>query len=146
MYVRHLRYSNYNRLQYSDNFIAWLGLHATRLSVTPQQVYNGLLEGYSSDEVEAFGGFPPVNTIPPVVTGNLNVGQVLTTTTGTWDGATITYTYRWLRSGVAIASAVAATYTLVSADIGNTIMSEVKGTNSAGNAIVTSNSVGPIIA
>lgn len=41
---------------------------------------------------------PPINTVPPAVTGTTAVGQTLTSSTGTWLGApTITYTYQWYR-------------------------------------------------
>jgi len=41
----------------------------------------------------------PVNTVAPAVTGTTVVGQVLTTTNGTWTGVpTPTYSYQWYRS------------------------------------------------
>jgi alpha-tubulin suppressor-like RCC1 family protein len=89
----------------------------------------------------------PVNTVAPVVSGTATVGQVLTTTNGTWTGtATITFTYQWQRNNVNIGSATASTYTLVSADIGNPIRCVVTGTNSYGNSSANSNATANISA
>jgi hypothetical protein len=82
----------------------------------------------------------PVNTVLPVVTGTTTDGQILSSTTGTWAGtATITYARQWKRCdavGVnctAIPGATASSYTLVSADVGNTIRLTVTATNGVGN-------------
>jgi hypothetical protein len=56
---------------------------------------------------------------------------------GTWTGTSFpTFTYRWLRNGTAITSAVNTTYTLVSADQGQNIVFEVTGSNGVGNPVV----------
>jgi hypothetical protein len=145
MDIRHLRYSDFDRVRYSNELLAWLTVQATRLSVTTRQVYDALLAGYSSKEIEHFVGYPPVNTLPPVITGNPVVGQVLTMSDGTWDGAGITFVYAWLRDMVVIGGAVAKTYTLVAGDLGKTITGRVTATNSAGSfAEPTENSAGPI--
>lgn len=93
------------------------------------------------------GNVAPVNTVLPVITGTLTVGQTLTSSTGTWTGsAPITYTYQWKRAGVAIGGATASTYMLVTADGGALITFTVTGTNAFGNSSATSASVGPIVA
>jgi hypothetical protein len=46
------------------------------------------------------------------------VGQTLTAVTGTWAPTPDSYLYQWNRAGAAISGATAATYTLVTADIG----------------------------
>jgi hypothetical protein len=83
----------------------------------------------------------PVNTGLPVVSGTGTVGQILTTTNGTWLN-TPTFTYAWFRSGVVIAGAAAATYTLVAADSGKAVSSVVTATK-AGLAVAapSSNSI-----
>jgi hypothetical protein len=89
----------------------------------------------------------PVNTVPPVVTGTTVVGQTLSTTNGTWEGNPVpTFTYAWQRDNVNIASATAATYLLVSADLGAIIRCRVTGTNSQGSSTATSNTHGPVLA
>jgi hypothetical protein len=62
------------------------------------------------------------------ISGTAQVGQVLTgsyTYADANSDAQGTSTFRWLRSGVAIAGATASTYTLVNADNGSTITFEV---------------------
>jgi hypothetical protein len=95
----------------------------------------------------------PVNTVAPSVTGDAEVGSVLTTTNGTWTGnPTPTYTRAWQRSAdgstgwAAIAGATAATYTLVEDDDAQYIRCVVTATNSAGSDTADSNVVGPVTA
>ena len=85
---------------------------------------------------------PPVNNVPPVISGAANrVGETFTTTDGTWSGTTpITYTYQWRRGGVDIGGATNSTYVIVLADMYKSITCVVTGTNIAGNSSATSNS------
>lgn len=84
------------------------------------------------------GSAPPANTALPTISGTTIDGEVLSATTGTWTGAD-SYAYQWLScdsaggSCVAIASATANTYTLVSADVGSTIRVRVTATNAFGS-------------
>jgi hypothetical protein len=74
---------------------------------------------------------PPVNTASPDISGNLVVGNTLTTTNGTWSGSptSFTYTYQWKNNGVSISGATGNTYTTQAADIGQSITCEVKAVN-----------------
>ena len=80
---------------------------------------------------------PPANTaLPGVPTGTQKVGAVLTAQNGSWSGFPVpTFTYQWERcnsGGVScsdIGSATGSTYTLVSADGGQTIRVEVTASN-----------------
>ena len=86
-------------------------------------------------------GAPPVNTVAPAVTGTASFGSTLTTTNGTWTGAPApTFTYQWQRVTTNISGATSSTYTLVAADVGNTIRCVVKATNSVAPSGVTANS------
>lgn len=87
---------------------------------------------------------PPVNTVPPAVTGTPDVGQTLTVSTGTWTGAQ-TYAYAWQRDGAAIAGATTATHLLAAADLAALIGCQVTGTGGGGSAPALSNTVGPIV-
>ena len=92
---------------------------------------------------------PPQNTDPPVVSGGTVVGNVLTCTTGTWIGnPTPTISFQWQRGTGAsytnITGATAATYTSVTADVGQNIRCRVTGTNSQGTVSVTTTALGPI--
>lgn len=81
------------------------------------------------------GGNPPVLTVAPVISGTVEVGEVLTSTTGTFTGdATITYTYQWFAGGVAISGATANTFTLTSTQLGKVMTVRVQATNASGTA------------
>jgi len=84
---------------------------------------------------------PATNTAPPIVSGIARDGQLLTATTGTWDGTpTITYAYEWQRCDSAgalcapIAGATSSTYSLTAADVGSRVRVLVTATNDAGSA------------
>jgi len=84
----------------------------------------------------------PVNTALPVIGGTAVVGKTLTCSTGTWSGtAPITYTYQWLRNGVAISGATKSSYTLTTSDLLKTISCKVTAKNSKGSAAATSKTV-----
>lgn len=84
----------------------------------------------------------PFNTAPPVASGTPVAGQTLSCSTGSWTGSPApTYTYAWLRDGVAIPSATAGTYVVQSADIGNGLTCKVTATNKNGTAAAVSNTL-----
>jgi hypothetical protein len=83
----------------------------------------------------------PSNTVAPSVTGSFVVGQVLTTTNGTWEGTeSITFTYQWQRNTSNISGATASTYTLTQDDADFEVECVVTATNVAGSASANSNS------
>ena len=83
----------------------------------------------------------PTNTLAPAISGVAIVGQILTSTTGTWSGTLpITYSYQWKR-GVTNIGTNASTYTLVTADAGQNISCEVTATNDAGSGSASSNTL-----
>jgi hypothetical protein len=88
------------------------------------------------------GGNTPVNTVAPAITGTAQEGQTLTCSTGTWSGSP-SYTYQWKRNGSNIGSATNSTYTLVTADVGQSIKCTVTATNFIGSASADSNTVTP---
>jgi len=88
------------------------------------------------------GGNAPSNSVAPAITGTAQEGQTLTCSTGTWSGSP-TYAYQWKRNGSNIGSATNATYTLVTADVGQSIKCTVTATNFVGSATADSNTVTP---
>ena len=85
----------------------------------------------------------PVNTAPPTVTGTAAVGQVLTATTGTWAGSTpMAFAQAWERCFAGrctpISGAATGTYTVVTADVGSTLLHSVTATNTVGSAVARS--------
>jgi hypothetical protein len=88
----------------------------------------------------------PVNTVAPAVTGTAWVGQTLSCTTGTWTGIPApSYTYQWFRGASSISGAASSTYTIVSADIGNTLYCRVTATNAAASTNANSNTTATVI-
>jgi hypothetical protein len=83
----------------------------------------------------------PVFTVAPQITGNTVVGQTLTCDGGTVTGVEpITRSYQWFRGATQIGTN-ASTYTLVSADAGQSITCRVTATNGEGSANATSNAL-----
>ena len=91
----------------------------------------------------------PTNTVVPAITGTNNIGQVLTTTDGTWTGTPApTFAYQWFRGAAAISGQTATTYTIQSQDLHPTaqaITCQVTATNASGTAVATSNIITPVI-
>ncbi|MBA2742533.1 MAG: hypothetical protein H0U46_11045 [Actinobacteria bacterium] len=92
----------------------------------------------------------PNNTAEPRLTGTPRVGQIQSTTRGTWTGTQpIAYVYRWFRCegrGAADASdclriqnAADTTYVARQGDVGFRLRSQVIGTNADGSDTATSN-------
>jgi hypothetical protein len=89
---------------------------------------------------------PPAPTAAPVVTGGTLVGNVLTTTDGTWTGTPpINYTRQWRRDATNRPASTGPTITLIAGDLGAMISCNVSASNAAGGPVTaSSNSVGPI--
>jgi hypothetical protein len=87
----------------------------------------------------AAGGGAPSNTGPPAISGTPQEGQTLTASTGTWTDSPTSFAYAWSQcdtsgnSCAAISGAAAATYTVVSADVGHTLRVTVTATNANGS-------------
>ena len=83
----------------------------------------------------------PIAVSAPSITGGAapQTGQLLSTTNGTWSGATGAFTYAWERCDAsgnncsAIGGATASTYAVVSADVGSTLRTVVTASNVAGS-------------
>ena len=95
----------------------------------------------------------PVSNSRPAIAGTLEQGKRLSATAGTWAGSgTITYAYQWYRcdgNGAHCSSvhgATKGTYTLVSADVGQTIGLTVRATDSTGTTPAYASLAGPIAA
>lgn len=75
----------------------------------------------------------------PVILGSFGYANTLTCTTGTWNGANITFSYQWLRSGVAITGANSSSYIISANDNQYRLQCLVYGTNSDGTGTGYSN-------
>lgn len=88
-----------------------------------------------------------INTTAPAITGTVLAGQTLTVSNGAWTPAPSGFTRQWYRTGTAIAGATGATYTLTTADDGQSIYAVVTAT--AGGfqpGVAASNTVNPVSA
>lgn len=92
----------------------------------------------------------PANTSPPAISGTAQEGQTLTGDHGAWTNNPTAFDDFWMRcnrngSGCAdISGANAATYTLGSADVGNTLRFKVRARNAAGSTTATSAPTGVV--
>lgn len=91
----------------------------------------------------------PVILIAPAVSGTPDPGEVLTTTTGTWGGTSLTFTYGWQQcdldglSCVAIPAATSSSFTVPDGDEQITYRSSVTATNQSGTTTAFSEPTAP---
>ena len=94
----------------------------------------------------------PVNTTAPTLSGIAQEGKQLTGEKGVWAGSPTDYNYFWTlcnkggKSCANITGATAATYTLTSAGVGNTVRFKVEAKNARGNTFASSAQTAVIIA
>jgi hypothetical protein len=87
----------------------------------------------------------PVNTVLPVISGTVEVGQTLTASTGTWSNTPTSYSYQWQQGTTDISGATSSTYVIYGAYGGSTIRCKVTATNAVGSATATSASTVPAL-
>jgi alpha-tubulin suppressor-like RCC1 family protein len=82
----------------------------------------------------------PVNTVAPVISGSVAVGQTLSSTTGTWTGnpTPTSFAYQWQSGTSDIVGATSSTYTVQAADVGSTLRCSVTATSTSGTASANS--------
>jgi hypothetical protein len=107
---------------------------------THQKIVTRAMKPYLGVVDAAYEAGIPINVTPPVATGSGVVGQTLAVTVGTWIVAG-TYTFQWLRNGVAIGGATAQTYLLVAGDSGKTVACAVTATLAGKTTTVNSNGI-----
>jgi hypothetical protein len=108
---------------------------------------NSVFETYSNGNWSSLTQtFLPINSVAPVISGTVTVGQTLTSTTGTWSNTPTSYGYQWRANSVNITSATSNTFVLTSTQSGSNMTCNVTATNAAGTAnAITSNSLGPVV-
>lgn len=83
-----------------------------------------------------------LNTALPNLSGSTGLGDTITTTNGTWTGASGgLFSYQWLRDDEPITDAVSSTYTITLEDSAANLRSRVTYTNSGGAASASSNPI-----
>lgn len=81
----------------------------------------------------------PVNTVEPVISGGQIVGDLLTTTNGTWTNTPTNFGYQWYRNTTLISGATSSSYTLVQADADFELKCKVTAINASGSGVADSN-------
>jgi hypothetical protein len=99
--------------------------------------------GKTSTATYAWTVTAPANTSLPEISGSASVGQVLSTSTGSWTGSP-SFSYQWLRCEAnggncsPIPGATSSSYTVETADAASTLRALVTATTSAGAAAAES--------
>lgn len=88
----------------------------------------------------------PTNSVAPVITGTAQVGATLTSSTGTFAGGGLRYTYQWTAAGVNIAGATASTFVPTVTQLGAIIAVKVTATNNKSAVTATSANTAAVIA
>ena len=115
------------------------------VSVTARNAAGGGSAQSRASSVVAPRATTPANSSPPTISGTSQEGQTLAANPGGWSGTQpISFAYTWLRcdrnggSCAGISGAAAQSYTLTSADVGQTVRVRVTARNSAGSRSSTS--------
>jgi large repetitive protein len=121
-------------------------VHTIRVSVTATNSAGSTSASSAATSVIATSPPPaPVNTAAPVISGSAAVGDVLSTTNGSWTNTPTGYSYRWKdcdSAGASCAnvgsSGTSANYTVQSSDAGHTLVVVVTASNGGGSAAQSS--------
>jgi fibronectin type 3 domain-containing protein len=106
----------------------------------------------SAGSDSAPGKSVPVAASPPSISGATIQGQSLSSSSGSWDGPSSTYTYQWVRCSSAgtscspIGAATAQAYALAATDVGSTLRVVVTASNKNGSAVGTSDATAIVAA
>ncbi|HEV7134588.1 MAG TPA: hypothetical protein VGN27_12745 [Gaiellaceae bacterium] len=112
----------------------------------------GVRDSTTTDSEPEWQTVAPVAVSAPSIFGTAQTGAQLSSTNGTWSGASATgYSYQWLRCDSAgnncsnIPSATASTYAVVSADVGDKLRVIVTASNPAGSTASSQSSATAVI-
>lgn len=93
----------------------------------------------------------PVNTGLPAISGTVQQGRALSSTTGTWTNFPLSYSYQWEQCDLSgldcsnINGATASSYAPTAADVGHTVRVTVTASNGGGHASATSLPSSPVL-
>jgi hypothetical protein len=140
---------------------AWM--FGTPLGGTGSTQYNEVINGdhywlqmeYSNDGSTCMQQYAPTaapsTVAPPVLSGTAALGQVLSSTEGSWAHAPSSYAYQWQRcaadgtSCANIAGATTATYQLTAADVQQVVRSQVSAGNVVGTSAIAASAASAVV-
>lgn len=136
---------------FNERLLRWINLKLSTAYAEINGAMAALAAHFGVSDFSSLGAFDasttpaaPVNTVAPALSGIRTQGQVLTTSNGSWTGSPLpAFTYQWKRAGSNISGATSQSYTLVLADVGQSIKCTVTATNGSGSASADSNAVTP---
>lgn len=134
---------------FTFNFTDWIDSDTVRVRfdtglqfTTPKRMQLHHTDTFTLKQVRDVS---PEPTILPAITGTVQVGHVLTLSTGTFSGSPTSYARQWTLDGVDIAGATASTYTPLSGDAGKSVGGYVVATDAfGGQTKVWAADVGPV--
>lgn len=101
------------------DYVLTVNDHAKAISVRATGKLASFTDGTSTSfAVNVTSGDALIATTLPGITGTPAVGSTLTGVRGVWENSPSSYSYQWLRNGVAITGATTMTYAPVVADAG----------------------------
>jgi len=119
----------------------------THFGVPGQRVYNADADRLArASAARMAAGLVPTLKLPPIVSGTVQPGQVLSARSGTWTGDQLTFAHQWERCDsagtacVPISGATATTYTVATGDLASTLRVTVVGRNRLGSVAASSTS------
>jgi len=125
------------------------------VELTQADTENGFCKYQMADQMKwVYDGVPataPINTSPPTISGEVEVGKTLTETHGKWTNNPTSYTYQWEdcdASGencLPIAGATSQAYTPTESDAGQTVVVQETATNAGGSSSPASSSATAVI-
>ena len=92
--------------------------------------------GYTFWGATANGGAAaaaPVNSTLPSISGTPQQGNTVSCSQGSWTNSPTSYSYVWKRNGANIPGATSQNYTIVAADVGQSLTCAVTATNATGS-------------
>jgi hypothetical protein len=110
----------------------------------------GALSAQSAPTAVVTAQTAPVDTAEPLISGSAVEGATISTSTGTWSGTSLTFTYQWVRCDAggglpdgsdcpSIPGATSSSFTLTAADIGRRLRVQVTAKNDTGSGTATAN-------
>ena len=125
--------------------------HRLRVSLTAKNTAGSTAA--TSATTAVVGASVPANTSAPMISGGLSQGATVTASPGSWSSATtLSFQFQWFRCDAkgahctGIVGASHQSYVLTNADVGHTLLVQVRAQNSAGSAIANSKPSGSVAA